>query len=228
VIAVISQVSIATLLCPLIFPVGGKVVITIKHPHMGLNDERAPVFVQMWNTWRVKAADTKRHIIDWTAKVARDAPGGKLAEIVISCHGAPAYLQLGEGIGTADTDLFRGWRGLVEKIWLRACFVGRIVGPSTPSEGDGAFIAALSLSGDGHRFCSEVAKAAQCYLVVGTELQSSRRYSQTAPVPYGQLDSYEGLVLSYHPDGTIGWSRRYASVYNANATTLTAVNPNDE
>jgi hypothetical protein len=194
---------------------------------MGLNDERAPVFVQMWNTWKVKRTDTKRHLVDWPAKVAKDAPGGKLAEIVISCHGAPAFLQLGEGIGTADTDLFKAWRGIVDKIWIRACLVGRIVGPATASEGDGAFIAAMSLSGDGHKFCSELAKAAQCYLVVGTELQASR-FSQAAPLPYGQLDTYEGLVLSYHPDGTIGWSRRYPSVYNANPTTLTATNPNDE
>jgi len=203
-------------------------MISIKHPHMGLNDERAPVFVQMWNTWKVKSGDTKQHIVDWTAKVARDAPGGKLAELVISCHGAPGFLQLGAGIGAADTDLFKAWRGLVDKIWLRACLVARIVGPSTPSEGDGAFIAGLGLTGDGHRFCSELAKAVQCYVVVGTELQVSSRYSRTSPVPYGQLDSYEGLVLSYHPDGKIGWSHRYPSVYNANPTTLTATNPNNE
>src|SRR5262249_7952883 len=139
----------------------------------------------------------------------------------------PGFLQLGEGIGAADTDLFRAWRGLVDKIWLRACLVARIVGPSTASEGDGAFISALGMNGDGHRFCSNLAKAAQCYLVVGTELQASR-YSQTAPLPYGQLDTYEGLVLSYHPDGAIGWSHRYPSVYNANPTTLTATNPNSE
>jgi hypothetical protein len=203
-------------------------MITIQPPHMGLNDERAPVFVQMWNTWKVKASDTKQHIVDWTAEVARHAPGGKLSEIVISCHGAPAYLQLGEGIGLGDVGLFRAWRGLVNKVWLRACLVGRIVGPDTAGQGDGAFIAALSLSGDGHRFCSELAQALQCYLVVGTELQVSSRYSATVPVPFGQLDTYEGLVLSYDPAGTISWSRRYPSVYGANATNLTASNPNNE
>ena len=203
-------------------------VITIQPPHMGLNDERAPVFVRMWNTWKVTAADTKQHIVDWTAAVARSAPGGKLNEIVISCHGAPGYLQLGEGISLADISLFQAWRGLVNKVWLRACLVGRIVGPDTASQGDGAFIAALSLSGDGHRFCSELAKALQCYLVVGTELQSSNRYSATSPVPFGQLDSYEGLVLSYNPQGEISWSRRYASVYDADPTHLTARNPNNE
>ena len=84
-------------------------MITIQPPHMGLNDERAPVFVQMWNTWKVSAKDTKQHIVDWTAcvEVRAGAPGGKLNEIVISCHGAPAYLQLGDGIGLADVALFK-------------------------------------------------------------------------------------------------------------------------
>ena len=203
-------------------------MITIRYPHMGLNDERAPVYVQMWNTWRVAATDTKQHIVEWTANVARGAPGGKLAEIVISCHGAPGYLQLGDGVGLADVGLFRAWRGLVDKVWIRAGLVGRIVGADTASQGDGAFLAALSMSGNGHRFCSELAKALQCYLVIGTELQTSGRYSRSNPVPFGQLDSYEGLVLSYHADGTVGWTRRYASVSNANPTTLTATNPNSE
>jgi hypothetical protein len=203
-------------------------MITIRYPHMGLNDERAPVYVRMWNTWRVAATDTPEHIVDWTKRVAQSAPGGKLKEIVISCHGSPGSLQLGTGIGLAQVPLFEAWRGLVEKVWIRACLVGRVVDASTPGQGDGAFIAALSLSGDGHRFCSELAKAMRSYLVVGTELQTSGRYSTTNPVPYGQLDSYEGLVLSYHPDGRIGWSRRYSSVSNPNPTTLRADHPNSE
>lgn len=203
-------------------------MISIQYPHMGLNDERAPVFVRMWNTWKVTQSDTPDHIVDWTASVARSAPGGKLKEIVISCHGAPGFLQLGTGIGLAQVGLFSRWQGLVDKVWIRACLVARITGPATASEGDGAFIGALNLNGDGHRFCTQLAQTLRCYLVVGTELQSSRQYSATNPVPFGMLDTYEGLVLSYHPDGTIGWSRRYSSVSNANPTTLTANNPNNE
>lgn len=203
-------------------------MISIAYPHMGLNDERAPVYVSMWNTWKVTQADTPEHIVDWTAEVARSAPGRKLREIVISCHGAPGYLQLGTGISLPQVPLFERWRGLVDKVWLRACLVARITGPSTASEGDGALIGALNLNGDGHRFCVALAQALRCYLVVGTELQTSKRYSTTNPVPFGMLDTYEGLVLSYHPDGTIGWSRRYSSVSNANPTTLTGTAPDNE
>lgn len=202
-------------------------MITIRHPHMGLNDQRAPVYVQMWNTRLIQPAETRRKIIDDVVAVARTAPGGKLAEIVISCHGAPGYLQLGEGVATAHVDEFQDWRGLVDKVWIRACMVGRIVGPDTAGQGDGAFIQALSLSGDGHRFCQGLARALRSYLVVGTELQSSN-YTQTNPVPFGQLDTYEGLVASYHPNGDLGWMRRYASVSGANPGTMTARHPNSE
>lgn len=203
-------------------------MITIEAPHMGFNDARAPVFVQMAETRRVAATETKRQILDAGVAATRRVSGGRLRSIVISCHGAPGYLQLGEGFGTADAGLFSAWRGLVHKIWIRACLVGRMVGPATAGHGDGAFLGALGMSGDGHDFCRAMARAARCYLVVGTELQSSNRYSVATPVPYGQLDSYEGLVLSYHPDGNVGWRHRYASVYGASPVTLTAINPNSE
>ena len=203
-------------------------MIDIQSPHMGLNDERAPVFVQMWNTWKVTQSDTKSHIIEWVAHVAQSAPGGKLKELVISCHGAPGYLQLGQGFGQGDVELFRGWNGLVDKIWLRACLVARIIGPGTAKEGDGAFLSALNMQGNGDAFCKALAKAAGCYVVAATELQSSRRYGQTWKLPYGKIDTYEGLVLSYNPDGTVGWSQRYPSVYNADPKKLTARNPNWE
>ena len=108
-------------------------MITIDYPHMGLNDERAPVFVQMWNTWKVLKSDTKQHIVDWTAAVARSTSAGKLASIVICCHGAPGYLALGDGIGIDDVGLFEAWQGLVDKVWIRACLVARIVTSLAPS-----------------------------------------------------------------------------------------------
>ncbi|RJF89342.1 hypothetical protein D3874_22160 [Oleomonas cavernae] len=204
-------------------------MIDIKAPHMGLNDERAPVRVQMWNTWEVSKDENVEKIVGWTAQVAKGAPGGKLKELVISCHGAPAYLQLGKGVSTSDLGLFASWKGLVEKIWVRACLVGRIVGPDTASQGDGAFIKALGFTGNGDTFLRRLAKETGAYVVAGTELQSSNAYSRTTPCPFGKLDQFEGLVLSYPPDGgAANWSKRYPSVYNADPKALTAVNPNSE
>jgi hypothetical protein len=148
--------------------------------------------------------------------------------VVICCHGAPGYLQPGEGIGMADADLFGRWRNLVHKVWVRACLVGRIVEPQTMLEGDGPLLRRLNITGDGNRFCSRAARALGGYLVVSTELQVSGTYSRDNPLPYGQLDTFEGLVLSYHPDGSVGWSRRYPSVYNIEVETARAVCPNRE
>ena len=173
-------------------------MITLESPHMGLNDARAPATVQMWNTWKVSAAESRQHIIGWVASVARGAPDGKLKNVVFSCHGNASYLQMGEGFDRRHTVLFQQWAGLVEKIWFRACLVANIQTPGGPA------------IGDGNLFCSEVAKAADCYVVASTELQVE--YSGRI-LPYGQLDTFEGLVLSYGPAGGVTWSHRYPSTH---------------
>ena len=173
-------------------------MITLESPQMGLNDPRAPAKVQMWNTWNISQTETRDHIIDWVARVARSAAGGKLKHVVFSCHGNASYLQMGAGFDRTHTSLFRRWAGLVEKIWFRACLVAHI---DTP--GAAAF-------GDGNLFCSEVARAAQCYVVASTELQTE---VSGRVLPYGQLDTFEGLVLSYGPRGNVTWSQRYPSTY---------------
>lgn len=181
-------------------------MIVLEGPHMGLNDSRSTNKVQMWNTWDVQVNETLSHMLGWVAEVARRAPGGKLKNVVFRCHGAPAYLQCGAGITRSDTGSFSAWRGLVEKIWFSACRVGYI----TPGSGSNPGPA----SGDGNLFCSEIAQAAQCYVVASTELQvigANRR------LPFGRLDTYEGLVLSYNPRGEVSWSERYASTYERGA-----------
>ena len=118
----------------------------------------------------------------------------------------------------------------MNKVWLRACLVGRIVGADTPKQGDGAFISALSLSGgDGHKFCSGTGEGTAMLSGRGhriAELEQVFR-DQTGAV-WSASDLYEGLVLSYDPKGEISWSRRYASVYDADPKKLTARNPNSE
>ena len=177
-------------------------MITLEGPHMGLNDSRSTNRVQMWNTWNVTTTETVDHMIEWVAEVARGAPGGKLRNMVFRCHGSPAYLQCGAGIGRSDTGKFSAWNGLVDKIWFSACLVGRI----TP----GAANAPGPASGDGNMFCSEIARAARCYVVASTELQV---IGTNRVLPYGCLDTFEGLVLSYGPGGNVTWDNRYPSTY---------------
>ncbi len=190
-------------------------MITLDGPHMGLNDSRSTNKVQMWNTWNVTQTESVDHMIGWVAQVARGAPGGKLKNVVFRCHGAPAYLQCGAGIRRADTAKFSAWRGLIDKIWFSACQVGYI----TPGTGS----APGPASGDGNMFCCEISKAARCHVVAGTELQV---IGVNRVLPYGCLDTYEGLVLSYSPpDGNVTWSHRYPSTYNRGASRGWAQNP---
>src|SRR5262249_26513383 len=132
--------------------------------------------------------------------------GGRLKNVVFSCHGAPGQILIGQGINSSHIPLFERWteggRPLVEKIWFRCCQVALI--PSPPAGGGPAS------GGDGNMFCSGVAKAAKTYVVASTELQVGE-VGRT--LPYGKLDTYEGLVLSYGPGGNVTWSHRYASTY---------------
>jgi hypothetical protein len=168
---------------------------------MGLNDQRSTNKVQMWNTWNVTTVETVDHMLGWVAEVAKGAPGKRLKNVVFRCHGAPAYLQCGAGIRRADTGKFSAWLGLVDKIWFSACQVAYI----SPGPGTGP-----ASTGDGNMFCSEIAHAAQCYVVASTELQV---IGVNRVLPYGCLDTYEGLVLSYSPSGIVSWSHRYPSTY---------------
>jgi len=192
---------------------------------MGLNDARAPVRVQMANTWEVAADTSCSHIIEWVAHVAREAPGGRLASLVISCHGAPAYMQLGQGFGMGQVDLFRGWAGLIGKIWIRACLVGRIVTEASASEGDGIFFSQMNMTGNGDAFLRAMGRQTGAHIVASTEAQVSGRYNRTNALPLGKLDTYEGLVLSYPPGGGgASWSHRYPSTAILSPTTGTSVN----
>ena len=105
---------------------------------------------------------------------------------------------MGQGFDRSHVGVFRPWRGLVDKIWFRACSVARIR------------TAGATTTGDGNLFCSGVAQAAQCYVVASTETQVA---ISNRVLPYGTLDSFEGLVLSYGPRGNVTWSRRYRSTY---------------
>ncbi len=181
----------------------------LDRPSMAVNDPRVSSgsFIrryQMWNSWDISAGEPRQHIIDWVASVARGAAGGKLKNLVLSCHGGPAYLQLGQGFGMADLPMFAAWNGLVEKIWLPDCLVAQIP-PAPPGGARPAGVA----SNDGNVFCSVLAKTVGCYVVASTETQCE----SVVTVPVDQMTSFEGLVLSYGPAGNVTWSSRNPSTW---------------
>lgn len=173
-------------------------MIDLEQPSLGLNAQTGHhVFVQMWNTGNVPSSKTPAEIAEWIRIIATGAPGGKLKNVVFCCHGSPGSIGLGTGISSGDLPEFGRLAPrsgpLVEKFWIRACRVAR------HSAGGG--------SSDGHRFVSDFARTTKAYVVVSTELQ----WSRPRTLPFGQLDGFEGLVLSYDPRGRISWQHRYRS-----------------
>lgn len=186
-------------------------MFTLEQPSMAINSaDISWSVIRMHNTWeRVADNVTREHIVEWVATVASSAEGGKLKNVVINCHGLAGYVGIGQGFNRSHLGLFRQWAGLVEKIWFVACLVARI--PDTQMQNDldtryGAYGA-----GDGNVFCSQLARNANCYVVAPTEEQRNR-----GGYVLGQMPTYEGLVLSYGPQGNVTWSHRYSSNWSDN------------
>ncbi len=166
-------------------------MITLSPPHAALNDPRAPAIARMRYTYFVGRTESRQSIIDRIVHAASLTPHDRLNNVVISRHGNASYLELGEGFLAGHASLFSAWRGHVRKVWLRACLV---------AQRDAA----------GHSLAAGIARAARCHVVASTESQlevAGRR------LPYGRLDTFEGLVVNFGPSGRVTWRQRYSSGY---------------
>src|SRR5262249_12362720 len=134
-------------------------MITLEEPHMAINSKDFTERYQMWNSWNdVDSSVTREKIIKWVATVAKGAPGGKLKHLVINSHGSLTHIQIGEGFGPSDVKLFSAWAGLVDKLWLNACSVGRI-----------------TASADGNMFLYNIATNAPGNVAASPDTQFTRR-----------------------------------------------------
>ncbi|QQS40464.1 MAG: hypothetical protein IPM63_13990 [Acidobacteriota bacterium] len=185
-------------------------MFTLEQPSMALNSvEISWSKILMWNTWEVDRAQTREHIVEWVATVAGGAPGGKLKNVVINCHGLPGWVGIGQGFNATHLGLFRQWRGLVFKIWFVACRVAETPTASVQAQLNSQY-SGFGTS-DGHAFCSNLAQNANSHVYASTEVQRNRGgYS------LGQMPTFEGLCYSYSPNGRITWSHRYSSDWQDN------------
>jgi hypothetical protein len=158
-------------------------LINIPQPAMGLNAFNVPgPHYKMWNTWEISGTEPVDHILDWTATVAKGCADGRLKALVINCHGSPAHLHLGAGIGWTEIPLFAKLNGRVNSIWIVACQVVSFTGP-----------------GDGNLFCGAMAKNSGAYVYASNKKQTTGLWPS---VPYGAIDGYEGTVWRWNPDGS--------------------------
>ena len=165
-------------------------MIFLESPHVALNDSRSNMTLSMNSSIAVQPGDTPTQFLN---KVVVEANKQPISNLVFNCHGSPGSLQMGTGVTVADVDTFRRLRGKVAKIWFYAC---------SPASG-----------GAGNDFCARIASTVHCYLLASTETQVETIAQVTQGLPTGTLDTYEGLLLCFSPDGTVGWSRRYPSTY---------------
>jgi len=172
-------------------------MITINQPAIALNDVRVKTSYWMRGTQSIEENESCVRIFERVVQFAKAEDDGKI-NVVINCHGTPGRLQIGQGVGRSDLPMFSLWYGIVEKIWITSCGVGFI-----DSEGSET---------DGNYFCSQMAKWANCYVVAPTETQ----FSEEKIYPFGEIDSFEGLVLSYGPKGDVTWRHRYPSDWKSN------------
>ena len=93
------------------------------------------------------------------------------------------------------------WNGIVEQIWLRSCSTARIR-PEFDDPGG---------RGNGHSFCAKMADVADCVVIAPTEKQVTGISQGT--LPPGMLDTYEGQVVCYGPNGHVISFFRFPSTY---------------
>jgi hypothetical protein len=185
-------------------------MITLEQPSMALNStEISWSEILMENTWRVDRNQTREHIVEWVATVARGFRGGKMKNLIINCHGLPGWVGIGQGFNRTHLGMFTAWQGLVQNIWFVACLVARIPTAAYQTELNTNYPGFGT--GDGNIFCSELAQNVRCYVVAPTEEQRNR-----GGYVRGQLPAYEGLLMCYNPQGGVSWSSRYPSDWQAN------------
>ena len=192
---------------------------------MAINDINANQAFQMDVTVSVNLSTTMDMISRMIVSAANKRPDGKFKNLILTAHGRPGHFYLGSGLNINTMGPFIDIRDKVDKIWFRGCLIGRTMGPETARQGDGKTLAALGITnGDGHLFLSQFSYLTGAYVVAPTEMQSSlqQRY------PHGQLDSYEGLLLCYNPEGNVSWRRRYPSMYRYTNGGRNGMNPNGE
>ncbi len=182
---------------------------------MAINDHRKEdanhnrLRYNMWNSWDLNddgkpASDIVAHV----RRVADSAPGGRLENLIINCHGMPAFLQVGRGINTLDLPLFQTLHRKIGTIYIQACLVARVVTEKqfrqTYPHFEGDIATALPYN-DGNTFASVLARTVGCVVVAPT----SEQWFYGRDLPFGTVDEFEGLVLWYGPNGSVIQSVRY-------------------
>ena len=169
-------------------------MLLMPNPSLALNDQRVGGHFNLRSSLLIYKTISRQGIVNSVANFAGTCPEGKIKSLVLNCHGLPGYLVMGEGFWGPHTGLFQAWRGKVDTIWITACRIASRK-PETKS----------AKSGDGFTFCQQIAMSAQCTVVASQDYQEV----PDRDIPEGYIDSFEGQLLTWRPDGSVASARRY-------------------
>ncbi len=162
-------------------------MLKIPDPAMCLNAEDmypSMMDYKMWNTRKVTKDISARWLAENTASVAAGAPGGKLAALIINCHGLVTPenefvgLAIGKEIHFKDLGHFSKLKPFVEKIYMTVCGAAR--GES------------------GKSFCKEMAYVSGATVIAG-EWDQTLPISVAVKLPGGMIDNFEGPMYQFLP-----------------------------
>lgn len=173
---------------------------------------------QMWNSWEVPQGATAQQILRHINHVADSATARKLKNLVFHCHGLSAHMQMGAwNIRHDSVEWFKEIEHRAEHIWLVSCQVARVRTPTAqnmafamgqPRIQQEAANAGMSTRAymerramNGMHFCHHIARAASAYV-------TAANVDQVGPegmdfLPFGQLDDFEGVEMTWDPQGRL-------------------------
>lgn len=167
-------------------------MIKLEQPALALHSFDVPGYkYRMQFTEHLPSNTTVQNVTVKILSYAEQTANNYLRNVVINCHGSPGELHIGAGATINRNNLslmrllnFKGQK--VETIWIVACQVA------------GYHQSIVKL---GSYFCSELAKAAGCFVVAADRMQyvNPRFY-----IPLGlknHIDNYEGVVYRWDSSG---------------------------
>jgi len=179
--------------------------IMVPQPSMALNawNMTGTWFPQykMWNSWTLGDDEMVDHIVGWIGEVAKGAPGGRLKCIVINSHGSCGRARLSKpyALDPSTTSKWAPLKGLVRHILITACdVVGVKQGENNKFWNDPGvkLLYGLAQATGARVYASNVDQSMDVSYFVFTKILRGGE---------GDIDSFEGSVLSIPPNGQAAW-----------------------
>jgi hypothetical protein len=182
----------------------------LRGPSLLLNsyaftDEFGGCGMFMDTTWNCPSNATVKNVTNWIGIACNNAPGKRLANVVLNFHGDPGVVYVGE----SSPEVFPG---IGKGIYVPAKY--NVIDKNNA----GAFAAlqdaqigtmwfhscAVAGSEEGKKVCKQIAVSARCMVVAAEEIQTEWfAFLNVLFMPRGRIDDYEGQVYCWDKNGNM-------------------------